>query len=435
MRLIITLLYICFCSFISRAQNWTALGSGIDWEPKCFLNDSVTSTLYIGGNFLVAGGLQVNEIASWNGIQWDSLGRGAYGSTSVWSITRYKNDIIASGAFVRNYGNFLGAWNGTSWDSLSLGINEVAYALEVIDDTLYVGGAFDTVDGIQTNLFAKWDGANWYPYHLPFRAGGEAITDICSYKGKMYICGNFNDTVITQTENIAILENGQLIPVGPYSTYPYGVGISKLIIYHDELYMSGLFSSSLGNNIQKWDGTSMSSVGSGIGTDWQIFDMTVFNDELYIVGSFTMVDGIPAQYIARWNGSVWNPVSNDVFNNVITTVGSYNNELYIGGGFTRINNQLINRIAKYTGPLGIISPNISTQVSIFPSPVTDYLHIKSDQLLITKVCLRNILQKEILSDEMCSFEMVLNTEKLVPGIYFLEITTAEGVVAKKFVKE
>lgn len=83
------------------------------------------------------------------------------------------------------------------------------------------------------------------------------------------------------------------------------------------LYVGGLFSVVSGveaSNIARWDGTGWSEVGSG--TDGFVFAMAVFDDDgpgpnapaLYIGGNFTTAGGVAAEGVARWDGSTWSAV-------------------------------------------------------------------------------------------------------------------------------
>ena len=71
------------------------------------------------------------------------------------------------------------------------------------------------------------------------------------------------------------------------------------------LYAGGFFTMAGGvpaNRIAKWDGTQWSPLGSGM-NDWA-FALTVFDDgtgpALYAGGYFTTAGGGPANYIAAW---------------------------------------------------------------------------------------------------------------------------------------
>ena len=81
------------------------------------------------------------------------------------------------------------------------------------------------------------------------------------------------------------------------------------------LYIGGQFGRVAGvttHQVARWDGSSWSAVGSGMdnsfGPTW-VRALAVFDDgsgpALYAAGAFQYADGLPANSIARWNGSAW----------------------------------------------------------------------------------------------------------------------------------
>ncbi|MBK8982239.1 MAG: hypothetical protein IPM38_07930 [Ignavibacteria bacterium] len=57
---------------------------------------------------------------------------------------------------------------------------------------------------------------------------------------------------------------------------------------------------------QKIYSQSWSGLSTGM-NDW-VHALTVYNGELIVGGQFTSAGGIPANYIAKWNGSSWSPL-------------------------------------------------------------------------------------------------------------------------------
>jgi hypothetical protein len=60
------------------------------------------------------------------------------------------------------------------------------------------------------------------------------------------------------------------------------------------------------NNIAKWNGTTWSALGGG--ADDYVWALAVSGNDLYAGGWFHMAGGLPAVHIARWNGTNWSPV-------------------------------------------------------------------------------------------------------------------------------
>src|SRR3989344_292288 len=114
-----------FFSSQTKAQTWDSVGSGVSFSygGSSILSSSVyNGELYVGGFFNIAGGIPVNDIARWNGANWNSVGSGVSSLGSPLSFV---------------------------------------YSLSVYNGELYTGGDFDTAGGISANNIAKWDGITW----------------------------------------------------------------------------------------------------------------------------------------------------------------------------------------------------------------------------------------------------------------------------------
>src|SRR5690606_1339248 len=121
------------------------------------------------GDFATAGGAAVNNIARWDGSQWQSLGSGTDGP--VRAIAIYDGDIVAAGRFFTAGGvpaNFIARWDGAAWSPLGAGLTGVSqsdsvYTMLVHDGDLIVAGSFSGVPGVfGTRNIARWDGAAWH---------------------------------------------------------------------------------------------------------------------------------------------------------------------------------------------------------------------------------------------------------------------------------
>jgi hypothetical protein len=197
------------------------------------------------------------------------------------------------------------------------------YVLEVFDDgsgggpVLIAGGDFFSAGGVAVNRIAQWDGSTWSP-----------------------------------------LGSGVSGPDGPYATAVFDDGNGPA------LYVGGPIGSAGGvpvNRIAKWDGSSWSALGSGVGglPDTWVSAMAVFDDgggpDLYVAGQFTSAGGVPAERIARWDGTTWSPVGGgldgpSVNVNAMTVYDDGGGpELYVGGSFSMAGSLPVEDVAKWSG--------------------------------------------------------------------------------------
>jgi len=113
--------------------------------------------------------------------------------------------------------------------------------------------------------------------------------------------------------------------------------------------------------IQKWDGTSWSPLGLGVGGT--VETLRVFDDgtgpALFVGGTFLTAGGMSANSVARWNGTEWSPLGSGL-GGTVRTLEVFDDgsgpALYAGGNFKFDGSQtiLLNYIAKWDG--GVWSP-------------------------------------------------------------------------------
>jgi len=86
--------------------------------------------------------------------------------------------------------------------------------------------------------------------------------------------------------------------------------------------------------IVMWDGSSLSSLGTGAAAAVKTLAIDPSTGYLYAGGIFATIGGVAnTAYIAYWNGSTWNPLSTGLLGFVQSIAFSPNGDLYIGGNF------------------------------------------------------------------------------------------------------
>jgi len=394
MRLLYSSLLILNSSF-AFAQTWEAVGGGIQGGDSnicapVFSLCGYNGKLYAAGLMTRAGNMPVNNIASWDGKRWDTLGRGLNGVVKAMCV--YKNALCVGGQFSkagRKKVNDVAQWVDTTrtipeWYNLGAGISRnglegisAAANLRVLykyDSNLYVGGAFSaTGDGKPAFDIAKWNTTRWSKLPRFVKtiredtAGGGLgyngeINAFGVYKGKLYIGGGFNfwfDEEVPKDMHKAGEYSGVCTWDGKKWSdvmefkFTTGRAINSMVMYDSILYIGGSFGSVSGNtynNIVGWNGKNWVSLGAGIhGTVWA---MQEYNGKLYVGGNFDSAGGVAAKNIAAWNGQTWEAVGAGLegsYNGKLPQVSSlcvYKGELYAGGYFNSSGGKLVNHIAK-----------------------------------------------------------------------------------------
>src|SRR5262249_32282161 len=116
---------------------------------------------------------------------------------------------------------------------------------------------------------------------------------------------------------------GSVIP--PYVPEPY---VAALAVCGSNVDAGGGFGGRDGNNMAKWDGSSWTTLGSGVGL---VFALAVSGSDVYAGYTFTTAGGVPAN-IAKWNGSSWSALGSGISGNVFALAVS-GSDLYVGGFF------------------------------------------------------------------------------------------------------
>jgi hypothetical protein len=57
--------------------------------------------------------------------------------------------------------------------------------------------------------------------------------------------------------------------------------------------------------VAKWNGSTWSMLGTGMGGIGWVLDLAVSGKDLYAAGRFTSAGGVPAHDVVKWNGRTW----------------------------------------------------------------------------------------------------------------------------------
>lgn len=261
--------------------------------------------------------------------------------------------IIAFTCLIKNNAN------AQYWSTLGEGMattspDGVAWvnSLAMYNGELYAGGVFDSAGGIAVNRIAKWNGTNWSTVGTGVTGQVRAMI---IYGGELFVGGFFNNAGGIAAKNIAKWNGTNWAPVGT------GVnkGVLDFAIFNGELYAGGTFDTAgsvVANRIAKWNGVDWAPVGGGIDPDWYadhltvVYSLTVHNGILYAGGGFDTAGTVPANNIAKWDGSSWSALNLGLSGGIVYSLANYNGDIYAGGSFWRTGgNDYVNHIAKWNG--------------------------------------------------------------------------------------
>jgi hypothetical protein len=111
--------------------------------------------------------------------------------------------------------------------------------------------------------------------------------------------------------------------------------VRALAVSGTNLYAGGSFTLAGGvpaNYVAKWNGSTWSPLGSGVNS--AVRALAVSGTNLYAGGVFTTAGGNSAKYVARWNGSAWSAIDTGMTGYEVDALAISGTNLYAGGSFS-----------------------------------------------------------------------------------------------------
>lgn len=293
----------------SQTYTWEPLGSGTSngngTNGHVYAITSYNGKIIYGGSFTQAGGINAQNIASYDPVTntWSAISNGINGE--VKALTVRGSELIAGGDFNQagiTAVNNIARWNGSNWLALGSGISGEVLALTIYSGDLIAGGNFTSAGGNNANNIAKWNGTNWSALGSGLTGNGDRVNTLTIHQGNLIAAGRFTSS-------------------GPSSM----------------------------SNIAKWNGSSWSAINSSSFSD-DINAVASFNGDLYAGGHFDHVGGNDVKYLARFNGSSWSQPGGGLDDGDVNVLAVYKNTLIVGGNFRVTGTNLfVDRIAVWSG--------------------------------------------------------------------------------------
>jgi hypothetical protein len=255
-----------------NGTNWVPVGLGIGYAVTSLVahDDGSGPALFAGGYFTTADMQPALRVAKWNGSHWSPLGSGM--NQGVRALAVYDDgggSALYAGGIFSTPAVALAKWNGSTWSAVGSGINGTVSSLVVHDDgngpALYAAGSFNMVGGVPANHVARWNGT--------WSAVGSGLA------GPVLSLASFDDG------------NGTALYAGDFTSQTGGVA-----------------------HIWRWNGSIWTQIsygmsgafgaGGGVGVEAMavVDDATGGGPDLFVAGTFSYADQIPAAGLARWHG-------------------------------------------------------------------------------------------------------------------------------------
>lgn len=438
-KIILSFISLLSFSCIVNSQEWHSLNTSITGEYGVLAETTYNGELYAAGWFYQAGNITTNNIARWNGLEWDSVGTGLTGGENYVNVLCvYNGKLFAGGEFFSAEGlpaNNIASWDGSHWDTLSAGLTYCgsdglswADAMAVYNGKLYVAGAFCYAGNIKVNNIACWDGTKWDSVSSGIN---DSVYVLAVYNGNLYAGGQFTRAGNQKVKNIAYWNGTAWNAVGTGINGP----VLALSQYKGSLYAGGGFDTAGGvfvHYVANWNGTRWAAAGAGLTGGTGVEAFYVFDGLLYAGGFFTKSGTLPVNNIASWNGTAWDTVSKEGINNTVDAFAVMDSALFAGGAFTRAGNINASDIAAWGGiNLGInklLQQDVN--ITIYPNPNNGVFTIKAnDRLLMTnsRIDIYNVMAEKVYSQSNIQYPVFnINLSGQPAGVYLYRLTDISG---------
>ena len=460
-----------FSSFIyTFAQSWQQIGN-LQRPPRSMLLDTIFQRIYVSGGGVKNGSDTINGLFYLEGSVIHPLGKerhdcGNVECNPINTMSFFDNKLIIGGSFEQIgsvFTNGIAALNNNGWNKIP-GLYRIpspnlpsdtsvsVYSSLVKDDSLlYVSGLYSMAGADTCYSVAVWNGYSWKGLQFIPNFFGKPwpVYKMCFYKDELYVTGSFEVELDGNTE-FGIARLGQ---DGKWHSVGGGMfgGISDvfdMVVYKDELYLGGTFTTAAGNagnKIMRWNGASWHDVGGGFCGPSTVSDLLIHEGKLYAAGLFSCVgNGLPVNSIATWDGEKWCTVGNNqVFNNRIAGICILNSEMYVTGGFTKIGDEPVKYFAKYAGSFENVDcttvdaheERASTgEIKVFPNPVNSSLSITWEGVSVHSIELVRPDGKHTpLISQPAGSVFTIDTAMFPAGIYIIRMLTNKGSRTEKIV--
>jgi hypothetical protein len=252
---------------------------------------------------------------------------------------------------------YLAFWDGTYWSSLRTELDGPVSAMAVYDGDLIIGGGFVRAGADTVNHIVRYDGQTFEPL-------GEGTDDwivaLAVYDGRLIAGGYFTHAGGDSAVYIASWDGTAWRPMGEGTAEPgqSPVAVQSLAEYKGSLLAGGTFQA-LGGvpaaYLARWDGgswTSLDEIRGGAFTAPGVFAMAVHEGDLYLTGRFQSIGGTVCNHIAAWDGATFRPLGVGIVGQgwrVGVALADYGGSLYLGGSFTAVGNRPAGGIARWDG--------------------------------------------------------------------------------------
>ncbi|HSL46543.1 MAG TPA: hypothetical protein VK897_24125 [Anaerolineales bacterium] len=145
-------------------ETWTVLGEGFDKVYIHALAISATGDVYVAGEQPLTPEGNSSFIAQWDGEKWTQIGTRKLNTIGYLALDK-SGGLYVGGLSSEPHG-YINYWDGMDWSTIAAQLGGEAPAIldmaVDVNGQLYIGGSFESVNGIPARYIAYWDGSSWH---------------------------------------------------------------------------------------------------------------------------------------------------------------------------------------------------------------------------------------------------------------------------------
>jgi hypothetical protein len=431
------------------ADDWYAYeegGLGLDSQVRTLVARK-DGSIVASGSFNHAGDLAVANVATWDGFGWhqmDSIYATQFATDSQGTLYAVGVSRGARGLF---------RWTNEEWQLLARTIGYgwpdgygSVYALAIdASDHIYVGGAFDEIDGVRAKRIAMWDGEAWRP--LGSGINGTPANDtvwelVLGGDGDLYVGGTFTGAGGVESENVIRWDGEMWHPLNTgVQRDKYSPRVSSIAWTDSSLYVGGEFEragSVAVRNIGRWDGVSWHPLEEGV--NGGVLAMHSYGKSLFVGGQFVWATDVLANGLVRWDGLTWDPVEPTLNGEIWDITVGVDSVLYVGGRFSMAGD--VSSLNFASAPIPVERPDPTEPgIVVYPNPASARVTIGVSVQVTAQVrgsifdalgrLVHVFYEGELEANQAHTFDV--DVRSFSSGSYFVQVVSGKDTLTAKFV--
>lgn len=162
---------------------------------------------------------------------------------------------------------------------------------------------------------------------------------------------------------LAVLFGATTVAAAPLA--PVDGAVRALVVFQGDLIAAGDFTIAgevPAQHIARWDGSNWHPMGDG--TDGPVYALAAFGGRLFAGGDFTTAGSVSASNLALWEGGSWSAIGSGTDGPVHALATRLGIFLYVGGSFTQAGGVPANNVAEwFNGDWSAMGPGLDGTIT------------------------------------------------------------------------